>query len=159
MALRPFARSNPQMFQISVPQDRQARSPLDPLSDHQPMQIVHARHGLVVEPDDHVSRTNSALRSGRICQHLVNSNPGSLRQLVPAGQRLINCRILAGDAEVTASNASLLDQPARHELGSLASDRKTDALRGGDDRGVPDNLAAAINSGPPEFPGFSAASV
>lgn len=134
------------MLQTTVPEHRQARATFDFLSDEQTVEVVHAGHRIVVEPDDHVSGAHPSRFSRGTWHEFVNPHARTLRQLKPPCKGLINRGILAGDTKVTAPNAPFLDEPTRHELRCLAPNRKTDALRGRNNRRIyTDNLPNTID--------------
>ena len=75
----------------------------------------------------------------------MNAHTGSLCQLVPASERLVDHDILPCNAKMAAPDAAILDQPTRHKLCRLAPNREAYPLCLGNDRRVhADNFAAAV---------------
>ncbi len=58
-----------------------------------------------------------------------NKHAGFPRQIVKANDAPMERHILSGDADVTAPNFGVFDQPASHEPCGVARDRETDSLR------------------------------
>ena len=102
----------PEVFKTPVSQHGQPRPAFDPSFDQQPVKIVHARHRVMVEPDDHVSGAHPSLVGRSPRYDFVNADAGSLRQFVPAREGFVNRGILSGNAKVAAPDAPVLDQPA-----------------------------------------------
>jgi hypothetical protein len=90
------------VFKTPVAKHRQPGPALDPLADQQTLKIVHTRYRVMVEPDEQISGSHPSLLRRRTLYNFVNAHTGSLRQLVPASERLVDRGILPGDAKVTA---------------------------------------------------------
>ena len=84
------------MLETSIPQNCQPCPAFDPLADQQPVKIMDAGHGVMVEPDNHVPGAHTGFLRRRTLHNFVDAHAGSLRQLMPAGQRFIDRSILAG---------------------------------------------------------------
>ena len=97
-----------------------------------------------------------AVRFGRDDEHAAR-----LRQLVEARHPPQQRHVLAREAEIAPPYESVAEQRRQDRQHRANRHREAQALTAGDDRGVhaDDRAARLVTSGPPELPGFSAASV
>ena len=116
--------------------------------DEEAVELVDAAEFLVVEPDEDVVDLDAGFGGGGIFFDGVDHDAGALAELVEAGDAFVDGDVLAGDADVAATDAALLDEPAGDEFGGFAADGEADALGGGDDGGVDaDDLGAGVEEG------------
>ena len=111
--------------------------------------VVDARHGLLVEADDHVARLQAARHAPGCRLHLDDAHGRLLRQARLDAQPLRQVHLVAGDAEARAAHAAVLQHLGQHVLRRVGGDREADALRAHDDGGVDaDHLAARVDQRP-----------
>ena len=148
------------MFQATISEHRKTRSALDLISDQEAVQVVNARHRVMVQPDDHISGADSGSGCGGSGNDFMDPHTGALSQLESAGKRFVNSRVLAGNPQVATPNASFLDQPtATNSAVLLPIAKQIPCAAAMIAVLTPITSPRVLTSGPPELPGFSAASV
>ena len=80
----PFAGRDPEMDELMLPQDGQARLAIRLAQDQEAMQFVDRAQLLVIQPDEDVVDLHAGLGGGGILFDGVNENAGTLAQLVEA---------------------------------------------------------------------------
>ena len=104
------------------------------------MQIIHARHGLPFQSDNHVALA-------QVCAFPPDCHPPLkapersclFRQIVEAHDAAVDRHSLSGDSDVTPTNSAITQQTTGHELCRIDADSKADSLRRQDGRSVDAN--------------------
>ena len=105
-------------------------------------------------------RRRPGLGGGAVFFEADDQHAGLHFELMEADDAPVQRHVLAGDADEAPLDPAIANEPGGNELGGVAGDGKADSLRGGNDRRVDaDHPPARSTSGPPELPGFRAASV
>ena len=124
------------------------------------MQVVDAAHGAAVEGDDDVAFAQFCARRRTIGLDRDNQHAGFLLQLLRADKQAWNLDGLTADAEIGAADAAVFDQLTGDKFRGVDRDRKTGPCAGRMTAVLtPITSPREFSSGPPEFPGLSAASV
>jgi hypothetical protein len=124
------------------------------------VQVVDRADQSRIKANNDVALSQTCSLCGAVFFHRYDQHPGFERQTVKSDDAAMQWHILTGDADVAAPNSAVPNQASDDKLGGVARDRKTDPL-GGRIIAVltPITSPAELTSGPPELPGFSAASV
>jgi hypothetical protein len=116
------------------------------------VQIIDVPDGLVAVADDYIAFGETRSLRGTAWLNCHDENPAFSIQVMKADDSPRQLHVLARDPEETATDLSILDQSARDELGRIDADRIMAVL-------TPMTSPCELTSGPPELPGFNAASV
>ena len=124
------------------------------------MQVINARNGPIVITDYHVTFLKAGFRRRATGSVEITSTPVSIGEVVVTHEPAVKRHDLSIQTDVAAAHAAIFDQLPGDEFSGVDGDGETDSLRGEDDSGVDaDHLTARVDQGPPELPGFKAASV
>ena len=124
------------------------------------MQFINARNSFARKCDNDIAIAQTGAAGGTAGFDARDEHAVLRRQMVEPDNAAMNGHVLPDHADPTAANPPLFDEPSGDKFRRVAGDGKTNSLRRKNDRRVhADDFAARITSGPPEFPGFNAASV
>ena len=143
-------------------QDLNRYSHMHFLVGQQPLQIVDRSHRLTVEGDDQVSINQSGFGSRAVRFDADDQHTRLHFQICGSGTRATVQRdVLPGDADIASRDAAIADQSCRDELRPVADGmaKQIPCAAGMIAVFTPTTRPCESTSGPPEFPGFSAASV
>ena len=115
-ARQPLGRDDLDGDQAAVAQDVHGDALVDARAVEHAGDVVDARHGFLVEADDHVARLQPAA-SGRAARlHLHDAHAGLLREAGRGLDPLRQAHLVAGDAEPRAAHAAVLQDLRQHML-------------------------------------------
>src|ERR1700736_3608878 len=80
------------------------------------------------ETHDHISRLQTGALSRAVFIYGDDQHTCFHGQIVEADNAAMKWHILTGDADITAPDPAITDQPAGHQLGCVTGDGKTDSL-------------------------------
>src|SRR5262249_17355528 len=107
-----------------------------------PMKSVDVRDGLIVEGDDDVTISKAGSVRRTVLFDADDKHAARDRQLMAANQHAMHRRVLAGYSNVASPDFAVFDKPSCDELSRIDRDRKTDSLRGKNDRRIDANHVA-----------------
>ena len=144
--MRPLVRHQRESPPAATVQDLDLDPASDLLACKHANEIVGAGHGESVKRQDDIAehKTGPFGRASRLDRG--DHHRAFLGQAGRMATAARQCELLGSDADIGATHAAMAHQFAQYETGRVRRDRKADALRAHDHRGVDaDNLAVGGN--------------
>lgn len=113
-----------------MPDDGDGGGEADDFGDEVAVEFVDARNGLAGKGDDDIAFAEAGAACGAAGFDAGDEDAVFDRQVVKPDDAPVDGHFLADDADPTAADSSLLDQPCGDEFGGVAGDGEADALGG-----------------------------
>src|ERR1700676_2841961 len=112
------------------------------------MQIVHARHGLAIESNDHITLAQYCLLPRAAGSHGNHDHARFLWQGIETNQAPMQRRGLGLDSNIAAPNSAFLQQTSSHKLSGIDPNSEAQSVRAHDGPRVhADDLAVGSHQG------------
>src|SRR5215831_14651608 len=96
--------------------------------------MMHSADRLAIERDDQIALAQAGSFGRTVLLDRNNQHARLKWQTVKAHDPPVNRHVLTGDADVTAPDFSVSDEPAGHKFRRVTGDREADSLRRPDHR-------------------------